>query len=285
MLHAIKTFFHPPGIIQLPSALYIVHLKALPGGVTEPVVWSLPGSVGERGLAAGVRVWLTSGRRWRPRRLTAAVTATVLRAGQCPLAHPLPAKGAAEEVHWLIQQQLNLMDELHIDYALTETPTATLLNYYAIPAREVEAIRATYRGVGVHLAGLEWDVLAMRRAFVEAAGELAHQPLVALLWVGSCSAMFGLFTQTAVMFHASWQPYQTAFETWLTSLLETTRAAGLSQWQVCCAVPSQLSLILQVGQSFGVAVSFLNLNTVSTNPTVLAEALLAWGLALRGVPC
>ncbi len=281
MLQAIKTFFYPAGVIQLPSALYIVHLKALPGGMLEPVVWSMPGSSGERGLVAGLRVWVMNGRRWRPRWLTAALSAQVLQIGQFPLVHALPAKGVDEEVHLLIQQHLNLTEDLQFDYHVKEQ----MLTFYALPTREAEAIRATYRSMGVRLAGLEWDVLALRRAFVAALNEAALQPLTALLWVGACSALFGIYSQTGVVFHARWQHVDAAFETWLATLLEATRAAGLRAWQVCCAVSSQEASISQIGQSFGVAVSFLNLNAISANPVLLAEAFLAWGLALRGLSC
>ncbi len=281
MLQAIKTFFHPAGVIQLPSALYIVHLKTLPGGVQEPVVWSLPGTSGGRGLVAGLRVWVMSGRGWRPRWVVAALRGEALWSSQLPLAHPLPATGVDEEVHLLIQQHLNVTEALHFDYRLN----GQTLTFYAMPAREVEALRATYRSVGVRLAGLEWDVFALRRAFVAASGDMAHQPLTALLWVGTCSALFGIYSQTGVMFHARWQHSDAAFEVWLVTLLEATRAAGLRAWQVCCAVPSQVATISQVGQSFGVAVSFIELSAISANPILLAEAFLAWGLALRGLSC
>jgi hypothetical protein len=204
-----------------------------------------------------------------------------LQIGQFPLQHALPTKSVAEEVHLLIQQHLNVTEALHFDYEVVDKT----LTYYAMPAQAVEAVRALYQGAGVRLAGLEWDVLALRRAFVATSAAIASQPLSALLWVGACSALFGIYTQTGVVFHSHWQHHQSSIETWLASLLESTRETGLRSWQVCCANLSQSSFIAQVSHSFGVEATFIDLTALTVNPSLLAEAFLAFGLALRGLPC
>lgn len=290
MLYRMGLRYSGGGLIVRPEAIYFLHQARREGRflVPELTTLSLPKEAWQDGRpvygeAAGMilKAWLSNRRGRPPRPLIGCLSSEAAYFGSLTM----PVYEASEIAHQ-IRQVVPLRGELAWD-CQSDQPEALprqRVTYVATAQSEVSALARYFKNLGCPLAVLDVDVFALWRATALVMPALVKRPLFALLWIGARSALFAIYHENSVIGHLAWSHDQMlTLAEFVKTCAEKMAKQGLVVWGVCAANREGADVVISISREAGLSTTFLDLMPYGLGHEALANAYLAWGLALRGV--
>lgn len=291
MLYRMGLRYSGGGLVLRPEAIYFVRLLQQQGRAPLPEVTTLP--VGPEAWQAGqpvygeavakvLHAWLRGRRGRPPRPLSTCLLAKTAYFGALTL--PVHEAASYAEVRLQIQQAVPLQQNLALDYQTVPQALQQRVTYVAARQSEVSAMATYFQRAGCPLATLDLDVFALWRASLAVMPNLVRRESVALLWVGQSSALFALYQKEVVVASLSWSSdLPLSLSAFIQECANRVREHGLASWEVCAASGESADAVIAVSRHSGLLPAFLDLVPYGLGHAALANAFLAWGLALRGV--
>lgn len=274
MFQQLKRWFRPAGIVFDQTTVQVVRCR--PGRGGQPVVscrvYSLPQFVGVRFVQPF-------------RRFAGCLPAEHARIGCLMLPVGLVPSALRAEVGHLIRQTAGGDEPFVFDFVSQDTERGWAIEYVAAPESALLALHAAATRLGVVLSEVDLDVFALRRAVWAVHPPLHRDAPEAVLWVGEQSACFAVFEGVRVRHASAWSLKAAGahtLESWVRVCAEQVQQAGLSQWVVCAATAMGVSAVMTASSELALAPTLLDLSRFGVDHARLANAFIAFGLALRG---
>lgn len=293
MLYRIGLHHAGGGLVVRPEAVYFVHQPKREGRFNPPEITMLPLPKGAwqfgcpvygEALAGVLATWLAGRRGRAPRPLVGCLSAETSYFGALPFSPHAPL--SFDEIRIRVREVVPLRGELALDYIAEASASALQqrITYVATAQSEVSAMARYFKTQRCPLAVLDMDVFALWRASAWVMPALVKRPMVALLWVGRQSAVFAVYQANVVISRLAWShDRDLTLESYVRSCAAQTVEQGLVMWGVCAANREGVDVVISIARDCGLSSTFLDLMPYGVTHEALADAYLAWGLALRGM--